>query len=182
MRGITRSFYKGSMRIFLIGLPGSGKTTQAKKIASQLGLCLIKTGELIRDYALNNPEIKKTIDSGNLVPSNLAAELVKEKIEEKECEMGFVVDGYPRSLEQLDVFDPRFNKVFFLKLSLDEIKNRLSKRGREDDTEESVEQRIKVQERDLQPILDYYKKSSQVVEIDAAQDEESVFNQIKGNI
>lgn len=161
------------MRILITGPQGSGKTTQAKLISAKMGLCLVKTGDLIREKAAENSDIgcslKEAIDKGNLVDNAVLADMLREKFNKPECRSGFVVDGYPRSLPQLAVFDPGYDLVFYLNISDEEAKKRLLARGREDDTPEAIEERLKIYHRQTKQVLDYYRDLGKLVEVNGEQ-------------
>src|SRR4051812_28823610 len=104
-------------RILLAGLPGSGKTTQAKRLASKYDLCIVSVGDALREMAAGDTElgkeVKEEMSKGDLVDDAIAARVVSQKINSESCENGFVVDGYPRSLSQLKEYDPEFNNIVF---------------------------------------------------------------------
>lgn len=153
------------MKILILGTIGSGKTTQAKLVSQKLKFNLVKAGELLRNKAQNDEKLRNQLDAGVLVGDNVVGELVKKEIEEKKDE-NFIVDGYARRLSQLKVYDPNFDKVVFLKVGEEEIKKRLLKRGRSDDTKEVIEQRLKIYQQDTLPVIDYYKNLGKLVEVD----------------
>lgn len=156
-------------RILITGPQGSGKSTQAKILARKLNIGLINAGALVRDFAEEDtPEgrkVREDMGKGNLVDNNVTGRLVRQKVEEFQ-EKGFVVDGYPRSLEQLSIFDPQFKEVFCLNISDEEAVKRLIPRGREDDTRESIMERLKVYHKLTEPVLDHYRNLGILNEID----------------
>mgnify|MGYP001569970074 CR=1 FL=1 len=168
------------MRIGLFGLPGSGKTVTAQRLSEKLNLCLVKTGTLLRELESEDSErgreIKRALTEGSLADNFLVSEIVKEKIEGQDCLNGFIVDGYPRDIEQLKSFDPEFSHVIFLKVSEKTVRERLLKRGREDDTPEVIEKRLEVQTDELGRVLDHYKDN--LIEIDGEKTEEEVYQNI----
>ncbi len=174
------------MKILIAGLPGSGKTTQAKKIAEDLDLPILLMGELLREIASTGSElgekIKKIMHAGALVDDETVAEVIKESIQKNRATDSFVMEGYPRSLKQIEIFDPQFDKIFNLKLSEDELWKRVEGRGRSDDTKEAVEKRLDVQKKGLEEVLNNYSKKSEVVEIDASKGIDEVFNEIKTHL
>ena len=149
------------MRILLIGFPGSGKTTQALKISKDLNICIVKTGEMLRVLSAQDipqaPKLREVMDKGELVDNQFTAEIIKEKLKGEDCKLGFVMDGYPRDVNQLNFFDPKFDLVTHLKISKKEAKKRLLKRGRSDDTQEAIENRIKIQGEKLLGLLEHYR-------------------------
>lgn len=101
------------MKIIIVGAPGSGKGTQATTIAKEFSLTHISTGDIFRENIANKTpiglEVKKIIDSGNLCPDSLTIELVKERLSREDCKNGYLLDGFPRNVEQakaLDTFSP----------------------------------------------------------------------------
>ncbi len=170
------------MRILIFGPPGSGKTTQAKNLASKLNLCLVKTGDLIRAKAdESSPEgivLNEALEKGDLADDKIVASLIKERISTDDCQNGFVVDGFPRRLSQVKLFDPKYAKVFYLHISDQVAKNRMLKRGREDESLEVIEERLKVYKEETDPVREYYMKQGILVEIDGEQDEEKVFQDL----
>src|SRR3990172_9571293 len=124
--------------MMVIGPQGSGKTTQAKILCRRLGLCLVYAGELLREFAQGksgeSQAVKKNVGEGRLVDDKIVSSLVRKRIAQPDCQVGFVVDGYPRTLDSVRLFDPGFDKVLHLKVPDEEVKKRLLERGREDDT------------------------------------------------
>lgn len=174
------------MKILLIGPQGSGKSTQAKMLAEYLQVPFISSGDifrrLIRQEGGFGPIIKGILEQGKLVDDQTTSSIVEERLQEDDCQSGFVMDGYPRNLEQLKLFDPGFNLVFYLNAPEKIVVDRLIKRGRMDDTEESIRQRLGLYYQQTQPLIDYYKKQGILKEIDATLDIPAVQGQIRREI
>lgn len=157
-------------KILFIGPQGSGKSTQGKLLAEFLKVPYISIGDIFRDMAQQNTEdgqrIRQILESGRLVDDQTTSEMVAKRVRQPDCQDGFILDGYPRNLEQIRLFDPEFDKVVYLKLSDEEAIKRLLARGREDDTEESIAQRLRLYHEQTDPILDYYRRQDLVSEID----------------
>lgn len=166
------------MKVLFTGLPGSGKTTQARMLASELGLPLISMGATLRTLSLEENEmgekIRQSLEKGEFVDDVLVASLMKKRVEQSDCNIGFVMDGYPRSIAQLDHFNPEFDKVFNLTLSDEESKNRLLHRHREDDTPEIIEKRLKIHKQVLGGLIEFFKQNGSLVEIDGSKSVEEV--------
>lgn len=173
------------MRILLIGPVGSGKSTQAQVLADKLGLPLIMAGGLLRNLAARDSEVGAAVDQaihhGKLVPDEIVVNTVKNAIDEVEVN-GFVADGYPRTIEQLQLFDPHFDQVFFLSLSDTEVKKRLLQRHREDDKPEIIETRLKEYYVHTLEIVKYYKDQGILVEVPANQTIDQIADQIGQNL
>ncbi len=97
------------MRILVLGPPGAGKGTQASRLAEKLGIPHIATGDMFREAATMDTEfgrrVRKTMESGELIPDDLTNELVKERLSRADARNGFILDGYPRNLDQAQRFD-----------------------------------------------------------------------------
>lgn len=174
------------MKILLIGPQGSGKSTQAKLLAEYLNIPHISTGDIFRSLIRKNvgigQVIKGILEQGKLVDDQTTSSIVRERLKEDDCKEGFVMDGYPRNLEQLKEFDPEFDTVFYLNVPEEVVLERLLKRGREDDIEESIRQRLNLYYQQTQPLLDYYKQKNILIEISGIGEIQRIQDEIKKSI
>ena len=159
------------MRIVLLGPPGSGKGTQATLLVKQLGVPHISTGALLRDAAQRGTDLglqaKALSDKGNLVPDDVMAGMLEERLGHKDVSNGFILDGYPRNLAQaeslttlLERLDQPVDEAILIDIEAHHILKRIAKRaqeeGRADDTEETVRNRLRVYAKQTAPVADYY--------------------------
>ncbi len=172
------------MRIVLLGAPGAGKGTQAQKLADELGVPQISTGELFRHNISNGTELgleaKKYLDAGDLVPATLTNALVDNRLDDADAAAGFILDGFPRSVEQAEALDEMLKKrdlsldaVLEFRVPEEELVSRLKGRGRADDTEDVIRNRFKVYRDETAPLLDYY--SEALITVDAVGELDEVF-------
>ncbi|ACC39527.1 adenylate kinase [Mycobacterium marinum] len=172
------------MRVVLLGPPGAGKGTQAQKLAEKLGIPQISTGELFRkniqDGTKLGIEAKRYLDAGDLVPSDLTNQLVDDRLDQPDTAAGFILDGYPRSVEQAKALhemlrrrDTDIDAVLEFRVSQDELLQRLKGRGRADDTDEVILNRMKVYRDETAPLLEFY--DTEVKTVDAIGTLDEVF-------
>ena len=172
------------MRMVLLGPPGAGKGTQAEKLAEKFGIPQISTGDLFRsNISKGTPlgvEAKKYLDAGDLVPTELTNALVDDRLDADDTAAGFILDGFPRSVEQavalkemLAKRNLKLDAVLEFRVSESELLTRLKSRGRADDTEEVILNRMKVYRDETAPLLDYYQ--DELVSVDAVGSLDEVF-------
>ena len=176
-----------------MGPPGAGKGTQAKFIADHFGIPAISTGDIFRaNVSQGTPlgiEAKKYMDAGEYVPDEVTNLMVRNRIDEPDAEHGFLLDGYPRTLAQVEELDGmikftghRLDAVVVLTVDQDEIVQRLLQRaeleGRADDTEEVIRRRQQVYLEQTEPLIEVYKKRGLVHEIDGTGEVEEVTKRI----
>ncbi len=170
------------MRLVLLGPPGAGKGTQAEKLAEKLGIPQISTGDLFRrnigDGTKLGLEAKRYLDAGDLVPAELTNALVDDRLDQPDAANGFILDGYPRSVDQAkalhDMLARRgtdLDAVLEFRVSEDVLLERLKARGRADDTDEVIINRMKVYRDETAPLLDYYSDQLKTVDAVGAMDE-----------
>jgi adenylate kinase len=172
----------GTVRLLIIGPPGAGKGTQAAKLAEIYGIPAISTGDIFRANIKDGTELGKQVqaivESGSYVPDSLTNELVRDRLLQPDVAGGFLLDGYPRTTEQVDELDrilndagARLDAVVQLVADVDEVVERLRKRalveGRADDTEEVLRHRQDVYADQTAPLIDVYARRGLVVAVDA---------------
>ena len=168
------------MKIILIGPPGTGKGTQAKKLSKYLNIPVISSGDLIRDEVKKKTEFglmaKDYIDKGEFVPDDKIIDFVNNILEQ--FNKGFILDGYPRNINQAKDLD--IDKVIYINSSRENIIKRLlgraRKQGRSDDTKEIIEKRLDIFDKETKPLLKFYKK--ELIIIDGNNSMDKVFNDI----
>lgn len=170
------------MRVVLLGPPGAGKGTQAQKLSEKLGIPHISTGELFRSNIENGTklglEAKRYLDAGDLVPSELTNQLVDDRLSDPDAANGFILDGFPRSTEQAKALHDMLGRrgtdidaVLEFRVSEDELLQRLKGRGRADDTEEVILNRMKIYRDETAPLLEYYRDQLKTVDAVGTMDE-----------
>ena len=166
----------------MLGPPGAGKGTQALKLAEKLGVPQISTGDLFRSNITRGTELgleaKHYLDAGDLVPSDLTNALVEKRLDEADAADGFILDGYPRSVEQAEALtrmlsarNTKLDAVLEFRVCEEELLNRLKDRGRADDTEEVIRNRMKVYRDETAPLLEYYGDAVRTVDAVGSPDE-----------
>ncbi|EFV92603.1 adenylate kinase [Dietzia cinnamea P4] len=171
------------MRLVLLGPPGAGKGTQAALLSEKLGVPHISTGDLFRANISQGTDLGKEakgyIDAGNLVPAEVTNRMVKARISEPDAEEGFLLDGYPRSVAQADALKEMLSEagcsldaVLEFKVDDDTVVQRMLARGREDDTEDVIRNRMSVYRSETAPLLEYY--AGDVKSIDAVGEVEEI--------
>ncbi|MFI6870219.1 adenylate kinase [Nocardia sp. NPDC050406] len=155
------------MRVVLLGPPGAGKGTQAVLLSEKLGVPHISTGDLFRaNISQQTPlgrEAQKYLDAGNLVPSDVTNRMVESRIAEPDAVNGFVLDGYPRTVDQAEALekmltsdDKKLDAVLCFVVAEDVVVDRMLARGRADDTEETIRNRMRVYREETEPLLEHY--------------------------
>lgn len=168
-------------RFLLIGPPGAGKGTQAALLANAYSIPAISTGDIFRANVKNETElglkVKSIMDLGEYVPDSLTNELIRDRLSQADAEAGFLLDGYPRTNDQVNELDDilgsqhrNLDAVILLVADTDELVRRLLKRAQEqdraDDTEEVIRHRQNVYLEQTQPLIEIYSARDLVVEID----------------
>jgi adenylate kinase len=169
------------MRLIFMGPPGAGKGTQAQVVADHFGIPAISTGDIFRSNVSEGTELgieaKRYMDAGEYVPDEVTNKMVRNRIDEPDAVKGFLLDGYPRTLAQVDELDGmvrftghQLDSVVVLTVDLDELVKRLLARaeidGRSDDTEEVIRRRQELYAEQTEPLIEVYRKRGIVLEID----------------
>jgi adenylate kinase len=181
-------------RLALLGPPGAGKGTQAYRLAVRLGVPHVASGELLRRAVeVGSPlgaRARPVIDRGELVPDELALQVVLERIAQPDAEQGFILDGFPRTLGQAEALDGRLGaegrsieRVVELRVPTDQLVDRIAGRatlsGRSDDRENVVANRLRVYHAQTAPLVDYYRARGLLVPIDGVGTIEEVADRIE---
>lgn len=165
-----------TLKLILLGPPGAGKGTQAERLIEAHGLLHLSTGDILRAAVAGETELgwqaKPYMDAGELVPAELVCGAVAERLNGLADEQGYLLDGFPRNLAQAesltsDVGEDAIDCVIHMALDPEEIVQRLLKRGRADDTEEVIRNRLKVYEAETRPLIEYYSQRGLIRSIDA---------------
>ena len=182
------------MQLLFMGGPGAGKGTQARVIAAELGVPTISTGDILRNAIKNGTkmglEAKAYMEAGKLVPDAVVIGIIEDRLQEKDAAKGFILDGFPRTLEQANALKSllggmgrSLDAAVNLAVPSDELVGRLldraRKEGRADDTEPVIKQRLKTYDDQTRPLIEYYRSEKLLREIDGLGSMEEITGRIR---
>lgn len=177
-----------SMKIVLIGIQGAGKSTQGNLLSGKLGIPYLSTGHIFRELAKEKTKlgrnVKEVMNAGYLIPDRKTAQIVGEYLKRPEYVNGYIIDGFPRTIIQVESFRNGADRVIYLKVSDKEALWRLSYRNgengeiREDETLAAIRKRIESFHKFTEPVLDYYRKKGALIEIDGERTIEEIHREI----
>ncbi|WAA09412.1 adenylate kinase [Fervidibacillus albus] len=209
------------MNLILMGLPGAGKGTQAEKIVEKYGIPHISTGDMFRQAIKEETELglkaKSYMDKGELVPDEVTIGIVRERLSKDDCENGFLLDGFPRTISQAEALEQMLNELnkqidscIHIEVDQEILMERLTGRRickscgatyhlvfnppqqsgvcdkcggelyqRADDNAETVQNRLEVNMKQIQPLLDFYDQRGRLRTVDGKQDIREVFSDIE---
>lgn len=164
-------------KLIFLGPPGAGKGTQAEILAEKLSIPHISTGEILRKAIADETPLgiqaKSYMDKGDLVPNDLVLNLVEDRLNQDDAKKGWILDGFPRSVSQAEFLDkllPKINQTCDYVLNLDVpdevLIKRLLARGRKDDNEATIRNRLEVYRQETAPLIDYYKNHNLLKQVD----------------
>ena len=170
------------MRIVLLGPPGAGKGTQAARVACRFGTPHIATGDIFRANVAEGTELGRVaqeyMDRGDLVPDEVVIAMVMERLAARDCRAGFVLDGFPRTVNQAEALDRQLvtlgaplHAVLCFEAAEEELLRRLAGRAaaqhRADDAEQTIRHRLEVFAQKTRPLIDYYAHRGLLISVDA---------------
>ncbi|MDP7167891.1 MAG: adenylate kinase [Nitrospinota bacterium] len=204
------------MRIVLLGPPGSGKGTQGVRLSEIYKIPQISTGDMLRkavaDETALGKKVQEIIQGGMLVPDDLIVSIIEERISQEDCSEGFILDGFPRTVDQADalerVLPGSVDVTVYLNVPAEEVIDRLSGRltcrecgavfpkrdispcpvcagalyQREDDQKSTVEHRIGVYMKHTAPLVDFYRSRNKLAEINGTGEPDDVFERIEAEV
>lgn len=180
--------------VLLLGVQGSGKGTQAKRLASEYDIAHLSTGDMLRKAIAEGTElgrrVKPILEAGDLVPDDLMIELIRGRIQSPETADGFILDGFPRTMAQADALDAMLSEIdrplsVVLELqvpddvAIERLRKRAAEEGRSDDTPEAIANRIDLYHRETKPLVSHYRLAGNLVGIHGDRSENEVFAEIQ---
>lgn len=172
-------------RLILLGPPGSGKGTQAQRLANLYQIPHISTGDLLREAVANETELgkkaKEYMDSGNLVPDETILGMVRDRLDQPDAKAGWILDGFPRNVAQAQFLDNLLEEIsqesdrsINLQVPDDIVVSRMLGRGRADDNEDTIRRRLEVYRQQTAPVIEYYSDRDKLVSVDGDRDIDEV--------
>lgn len=176
------------IRLVIFGRQGAGKGTQCAHLVARYGVAHISTGDMLRGAVEAGTEMglmaKAVMDAGDLVSDEIINGIVRERLAEEDAStVGFVLDGYPRTIVQAEVLmdilgESPLHAVVNLDVPLEEVTSRMKARGRADDTDEGIARRLALYEQETCPVLNWFAERDLLVTVDGFAEEDLVANRL----
>jgi len=176
------------MRLVLIGIQGSGKSTQGNILSDLFKIPYLSTGHIFREIAKEKTALgrymKETINAGILVPDEKTIEIVNTYLSRPEYKRGYILDGFPRTLKQAHEFSNNVDKIIYLKISDKDALWRLMNRhqSRDDETLPALKKRIELFHKFTEPVISYYEKQGKLIELDGTKSIQAINKEILENL
>jgi adenylate kinase len=181
------------VNVLVLGPQGSGKGTQAKRVAAEHEIPHVSTGDMFRALDDATPlgrEVNEIMERGDLVPDEVTIRMIRERLAADDARDGFILDGFPRNLAQAEALDQmlreigrRLDVIFFFDLDDETAKaralGRAHEEGRTDDTPETIAHRLSVYHDQTEPVVEYYRTTGKLVPLHAARPVEDVYSEIR---
>jgi adenylate kinase len=155
--------------LIVLGPPGSGKSTQAKLLAEVLGIPWLEASNVLYYFSQENSgkgrAVKEAMTTGKLVADKLTVEAMNNQLASLNYKKGVVIDGFPRSLKQAQMFKFSVDKVLYIEVFDKESIKRLLKRGRQDDKPEMIKKRLKIYHQETEPVLAFYSQRGKLIKV-----------------
>jgi len=177
-------------RLIFFGPPGAGKGTQAQALSEACQIPHIATGDILRSAIAQQTEVgqkaKSYVDNGDLVPDEVLAALVRDRLQQPDAQAGWILDGFPRTLNQAKFFDQllselnsAYDLVIYLNVPDEVLMERLLARGRKDDTKETIRHRLDVFHNQTETLIHFYQQRNHFLQVDGNQPLPKVTERIK---
>ena len=176
------------MKLILLGIQGSGKSTQGTLLSKKAKVPYLSTGHIFRELSKEKTPlgryIKEIMNAGYLIPDDRTLTIVSDYLKRPEYKKGYILDGFPRTVNQAENFESGIDKVVYLKVSDKEALWRLSYRSegegevREDETLSALRKRIELFHEFTEPVLHFYKKKGTLIEVDGEKGIEEIHKEI----
>ena len=172
------------MKLVLVGIQGAGKSTQGNMLSEALHIPYLSSGHIFREMAKDKSplgrQLKETLNSGALVPDKLTLEIITEYLKKPEYVNGYILDGFPRTVPQAEVFNGSVDKVVFIDVSDKEALWRISGRisDREDETLQAIRKRIELFHSVTEGILEFYRDRGMLIQVNGEKPVDEVFGEI----
>ena len=177
-------------RLIFLGPPGAGKGTQAKMLSEGCAVPHISTGDILRSAVTEGTDLGKKaesyMDAGELVPDDLILDLIRERLGQSDAQAGWILDGFPRNLSQAEFLTGLLEQIaqpadFVVNLDVtdDVIVTRLLSRGRQDDHESVIRNRLHVYRQQTEPLIEFYRSRQQLISVNGDQTMEAVNGELQ---
>jgi adenylate kinase len=182
------------VNLLLLGPAGSGKGTQADRIAREYGIPHVSTGDMFRHAIAAGSELGRRVqpiyEAGELIPDDVTVALIQDRLAQEDARAGFVLDGFPRNLAQARELDSMLGRIgrnldvilFFdldHEIARERMRGRAGQEGRSDDTPEAIERRLEIYEDETAPVVEHYRTSGNLVPVHADRPIGSVWAEIQ---
>lgn len=177
------------MKLILIGIQGAGKSTQGNILSDVLGIPYLSSGHIFREMAKEKTVLgrylKETLNAGFLIPDDKTIAIIEEYLQKPEYAKGYILDGFPRTVPQAEVFSNGVSRVIYLRVSDKEALWRLAGReedDRADNTLKAIKKRIELFHEKTEQVIEHYRASGRLIEVDGEQDIPVITEQILADL